>query len=369
MKCKYCGQNAGFFSRAHEACEQAHSAAYSAVEKSVKSYFLGVTSIQTLVNNVCDGKTNGYLKDEEIATICQPEIVSFTGNIQLPISKVYMQTIDAFLNNIGVPYRILNIESCLDKLAGRLYSGLMVDYFVNGTPLPKIQRRLASVEQLMPISYEQRQEEGYKVLSKAANNFLSNGMLSSQEQHAIEEFSATFSLELNSSNLPASVKGQGADIDRIAQAMVLRTIQQGSLPPSMPISAPILLANNEVVLWNYDGVNMYNEKVEKEYVGRNSGFSFRVMKGVYYRTGGFKGHPIEHRSMNLDGTGSLVITNKHLIFYSPTKTAKIPYKKLVGITPYSDGIEVLKDGNSKRQVFQGFDCWFVMNLLSSINDI
>lgn len=49
------------------------------------------------------------------------------------------------------------------------------------------------------------------------------------------------------------------------------------------------------------------------------------------------------------------------------KATKIPYKKIVGITPYSDGIEIHRDGaNVKRMTMQGFDPWFVMNLMSMI---
>ena len=90
------------------------------------------------------------------------------------------------------------------------------------------------------------------------------------------------------------------------------------------------------------------------------------MKGVYYHTGRPKGHPIEHKYMEKVAVGDLYVTNQNLIFYSTEKGLKIPFKKLVGITPYSDGIEVLKDGNSKRMVFQGFDSWFIVNLLSMV---
>lgn len=43
-------------------------------------------------------------------------------------------------------------------------------------------------------------------------------------------------------------------------------------------------------------------------------------------------------------------------------------QKIAGMTPYSDGIEIHQDGTkAQRQVFQGFDSWFMMNLLSNIN--
>ena len=111
-------------------------------------------------------------------------------------------------------------------------------------------------------------------------------------------------------------------------------------------------------------VSLYQEKVTKELVGRSHGVSFRIIKGVYYRVGGMKGHPVEHSSMVFQGSGSLYVTNKNLIFYSQMKSTKVPFNKIVGITPYSDGIEVHKDGaNQKRMTMQGFDPWFIMNIL------
>jgi len=139
------------------------------------------------------------------------------------------------------------------------------------------------------------------------------------------------------------------------------------MPAQIHGNLPIMLSTGEYVIWDYPNVTMYQEKIVKEWVGRSSGWSYRVMKGVYYRVGGSKGHPVEHSTMENMGIGTLFLTNKNIIFYSPMKSSKTPYKKLIGITPYSDGIELQKDGaNAKRLVFQGFDSWFIMNLLSSI---
>ena len=89
------------------------------------------------------------------------------------------------------------------------------------------------------------------------------------------------------------------------------------------------------------------------------------MKGVTYRTGGFKGHPVESSYMENMGVGSLYITNKNIIFKGQTRSLRVPYTKIIGINPYSDGMEVQRDGsNAKRLVFQGFDCSFVLNVIN-----
>ncbi len=125
--------------------------------------------------------------------------------------------------------------------------------------------------------------------------------------------------------------------------------------------------------WNrmvYDNVTMFQEKIVREYQGGSRGMSYRICKGVTYRTGSFKGRPVERSSMDKVGVGSLVITNKHFFFHCPTASVKIPYSKLVGVTPYSDGLEVHKEeAKPKRTVFQGFDAWFAMNVLNQVNNV
>ena len=118
-------------------------------------------------------------------------------------------------------------------------------------------------------------------------------MLTDEEERRIEEYTQT--LGLSTTNLPAKYKD--SEVSRLGQYKMLKQLQQGIIPQTN-LHAPILLGKNEVVLWCYDGVTMWQEKVKREMVGSHSGFSFRVMKGVTYRTGGFKGHPVEHSYMD-----------------------------------------------------------------------
>lgn len=172
-------------------------------------------------------------------------------------------------------------------------------------------------------------------------------------------------VKLNPTDLDCT--GCFAPLERQQQYTLISNLQNGILPTSTT-NPPIILSKGESILWTYNSVTMFQEKVEKHYEGDRSGWSFRVMKGVYYHTGGTKLKPIEQRYMNNEGVGTLYITNKHIIFQAPNAAQKIPYSKLIGITPYSDGIEVHREGsNVKRLTFQGFDSWFIMNVLQVIN--
>jgi hypothetical protein len=275
-----------------------------------------------------------------------------------------MKLMDEFLLAVGTSYSKINKNGAVDEFTKKIMRGFMVEYFTDKLPLQTAHSRCEKVLSKFPMIQANIEDAYLYVLDKAATNFLKNGFLSDAEQQKIDDYIKFLALPMN--NLPA--KYQNSEIGKLEQMSILKDIQRGIMPGTN-IAAPIILGKNETILWTYNGVSLYQEKITKEWVGRSGGFSFRIIKGVYYRTGGMKGHPVEHSSMELNGVGSLYITNKNLIFYSPQKSVKVPYNKIVGISPYSDGIEVHKDGaNQKRMTMQGFDPWFLMNVLSLIGN-
>ena len=113
---------------------------------------------------------------------------------------------------------------------------------------------------------------------------------------------------------------------------------------------------------------MWQEKMKREMVGSHSGFSFRVMKGVTYRTGGFKGILWSIVIWIMLVQAPYILPINILYSTSSERSTKIPYKKIIGLNPYQDGMGVQQDGaNAKRLVFQGFDCSFVLNIMSFIS--
>ena len=70
----------------------------------------------------------------------------------------------------------------------------------------------------------------------------------------------------------------------------LDQIRQGIIPTMR--TDRIMLTQGEVCHFSERAILM-TEKTQKRYVGNSSGFSFRVCKGVTYRTGQRRGRPIE----------------------------------------------------------------------------
>ena len=358
--CKYCGKDAGFFSHVHKDCEEKHSQGITILEGAMRAYFRGATPIDELERVAKLVSQNYFISTEDIAKSSATCIDEWTNVIHWPFRPSQLTTVKEFVANIGASYDAINATGSLDRLAQKFIRGFMAEYFTNQKTLQRALQISLQVMQTLPLSSQKQQEAYYEMLGQAGNNFLRNGLMSPAEQQKVDEYVNTLGLSLI--NLPPSL--QGSKVEELGQASILADFQAGR-KPRYNIQAPIILAHGEVALWCYNNVTMYQEKVQREYVGRTGGFSFRLVKGITYRTGGFKGHPVETSYMENMGRGSLYVTNRNIIFMGAQRSIKVPYSKIIGINPYSDGMEVQRDGtNVKRLAFQGFDCSFVLNVLS-----
>jgi hypothetical protein len=164
---------------------------------------------------------------------------------------------------------------------------------------------------------------------------------------------------------------QGA-YSKVVKAAVLRDLMSGILPTRAKIEGqvPFNFQKNEQVIWLFNGVDYLEDKTRTEHVGRSSGISIRVAKGVYYRVGAFRGHPVSSTERVHIDTGMMAVTNKHLYFGGGRKSLRVPYAKIVSFIPYSDGVGIIRDAaNAKPQVFVTGDGWFTYNLLANVSQI
>lgn len=198
-----------------------------------------------------------------------------------------------------------------------------------------------------------------KVLEEAIERSLEDKLLEEPEQERLMAWMDEAELDRND---PA--------VDplrhRLFRAQMLRQLFNGEEPNTIGLDGnlPVLLTKKEKLLYIFQGVNFYEDRTTTRYEGRSSGVSIRVAKGVYYRTGGFKGHPVQETSTTLIDTGMVVLTDMQIYFHGPKKSFRTPYNKIIGLEPYSDGVGLRKDGaTAKPQIFQGLDGWFTYNII------
>ncbi len=363
-KCKYCGLDAGFLFRSHRECRKRHEQGLAECLDFLNAYFNGGKTISEVVNEVASFKSSNYLTDDEVGNCCQQSLKQYAENLSSTVGERHIQLVADFMENMGVARASMNKGGALDTLGERLYHGILSSHFEEKLPMLRLQGAIQQLSQLIPLSQTKENEIALTVLNKAAQDFLSDNIIDDSEQAELDDY--TNALRLTTDNLPERFRG--SDIEKLGQAAILRKLQKGENPPAMNVALPIVIGAREYVVWVYTNITMYQQKTVRQWVGGSSGVSVRIVKGVYYRTGATKGHPVEHSTWETIGVGSLVLTNKNVIFYSPYKSVKIPYNKLISYVPYSDGIELHKDGaTAKPQIFQGFDSWFMVNFLSFIN--
>lgn len=201
---------------------------------------------------------------------------------------------------------------------------------------------------------------------KAVETFLDDGIISNEEEDKISKYKEYFNLDQN-------VLNKNGSFERVAKGLILNDLFQGKLPENrLNISgnSPFLLDKGETLIWIFQSVEFYEQRTKTIFEGRSQGISIKIAKGVYYRTGHFKGNPVTTSQMTLIANGMFALTNKNIYFASTSKSFRIPYPKLISITQYTDGIGLQKDGvSAKPQIFKGLDGWFTYNIISNLKNV
>jgi hypothetical protein len=225
-----------------------------------------------------------------------------------------------------------------------------------------LQSHLTEIAQDGYISENERRTLLIRGWASAADRFLEDGVFDESEEKRLIDFQTRFSL--SESDLDAN----GA-FTKITKAGVIRDVLNGVIPRRTNVEGnlPINLQKDEEVVWVFPGCEYLEDTTRREYVGHSQGMSFRIMKGVYYRVGGFKGRPIDRTERVHIDTGIVVLTNEHIFFAGPVKALRVPYAKIVSFQPFSDGIGIIRDASSaKPQIFVTGDGWFTYNLVTNL---
>lgn len=200
-------------------------------------------------------------------------------------------------------------------------------------------------------------------LDKAVDSYLCDNIISPNEEQTIARF-------IQYCGLPQQQLNAHNALDKVVQSKIIEDLLAGRKPsPRIIISGPlpVLLTHNEILLWLFRNISLHEQKNRKEYIGRSQGMSFRIAKGVYYRTGRHKSIPVETSYMQRISTGSVCLTDRNLYYASPEKSLKIPYSKILSLEPYANGIGIQKDGTNSRPIFlENINSWFVYNVIANI---
>lgn len=197
----------------------------------------------------------------------------------------------------------------------------------------------------------------------AVESAFEDGVLTAQEESNLVEVQKSLGLT------PDELDRKGA-YSRVVKGAILRDVLDGKLPSRVTIqgTVPFSLMKNEQLVWLFQGVKYFEQRIRRHYEGGSTGVSVRVAKGVYLRSSAFRGHPVETAHTVHVDTGLLGFTDKHIYFSGPSKSLRVPYKKIVAFEPYSDGLGFQRDAASaKPQTFITGDGWFSYNLAVNLS--
>jgi len=228
--------------------------------------------------------------------------------------------------------------------------------------LEVLPQQLKQVMQRSFISDIEKRELLLQSWEFAVDRCLEDGILDESEEKLLLELKDRFSLS------QSDLDRAGA-FSRVVKAAVLRDVLNGIVPQRVTIDGnlPINFQKGEQIVWTFPNAEYLEDKTRRQYVGGSRGVSIRIMKGMYYRIGAFKGQAVNRTERVYVDKGWVVVTNKHIYFAGSVKSLRIPYSKIVSFQSFSDGIGVLRDAaNAKPQIFVTGDGWFTYNLVSNL---
>jgi hypothetical protein len=196
----------------------------------------------------------------------------------------------------------------------------------------------------------------------AVENSLDHGVLTEESQRRLADLKDGLSLSRED-------LARTGGWERLVKSAVIRDLVNGVTPKHINLEGdfPFNFQKSEEVVWIFKDCDYLEEKTFRQYVGRSRGLSVRIVKGVYYRVGDFRGTPIDRTELVKVDTGLVAVTTKHIYFAGAKRTFRIPYAKIVAFERFSDGLGVVRDAASaKPQIFVTDDGWFTYNVVTNL---
>ena len=230
--------------------------------------------------------------------------------------------------------------------------------------LIELEHKICSVEKtsfISPIEKNNLLVDGWE---NAVKTILDKGQLTESEDNHLSAF-------INHFSLSQSDLDKHGYVTQLLKLTILQHVRKGEIPIVNTVgNCSLNLQKNEKIVWVFNNSKYYEYKTRRQYVGGSRGVSVRVMKGVSYKVGAYKGHTISQTELTQVGSGGFFLTDKNVYFVSSTKSIKIPYKKIISFEPYSDGIVINRDtATAKPQIFITGDGLFTYNLATNLANL
>jgi hypothetical protein len=194
--------------------------------------------------------------------------------------------------------------------------------------------------QLSVLSEKERRERGADAFRAYAENVLADDRLTEEEETAFGEVAEALGI--------AQPEFQTRFIDLLNRLVIAR-VNDGRLGV---IAEPHLMTKKDEIIHLETNASLMKEVAVREWRGGSSGVSFRIAKGVSYRTGAVRGKSVVvGTELQVADSGVLAVTSQR-IAYMGNKTIELSYAKLMNLDVFSDGIRVHVSNRQSAPLFK-----------------
>lgn len=136
----------------------------------------------------------------------------------------------------------------------------------------------------------------------------------------------------------------------LARLRLLNEIQQGNMPTVQVTN--LIMQKDEKAYW-IESATLAEEKVlRRRFEGGSQGVSFRIMKGVSYRVGGFRGHSVSETGVVAVSNGDLILTSKRIVFRGDKKSFAVKLDKILDTQLFTNGLQFSENNRSKPRLIK-----------------
>ncbi len=225
--------------------------------------------------------------------------------------------------------------------AEQQYNATLLELISSPAPVADIQSRLPVLAQQAALPEDKRQQLHLETLHDFLEGALKDDHLTVQEEARMNDIAGALGIDQTMF---------AAEFDDLMPQMIVARVNDGRLPV---LPEPQIILKTGELAHISTNAGLLKEVTVREYRGGYSGFSFRVVKGVRYHTGGARGQSVVvGQRIDIEDTGVLTITSQRAVYTGARKTIEMPYTKLVTLNVFDDGVRFHLSNRKNAPLFQ-----------------
>ena len=247
-------------------------------------------------------------------------------------------------NDFGSAKKLQNILGISDADFGKEYKLQATDIFKKKVSQTLNRTKQYQDEEVAQFKQLRKQLELPDELAGQINSEIRNSIVQNYITGMISDYRVSpeevKTYEKLCKDLSVSVSMDDNSRKTLEKYKKLWNIENGDLPVC---KTEIILQKGELCHFKTN-VQLYeNRKVTTGVNYAGPTYRLKITKGLYYRAGSISAARKSQDVMTLIDSGVLYITNKRILFNGNKGNKPIRYNQIVDLTPYSDGVEIVKE--------------------------